>query len=314
MRKSVLYIVVPCYDEEDCLDETNRSLTGKVFELAKKKISARSRIVYVDDGSKDSTWEKIVGFAKNKKVVGVKLAHNVGHQNALLAGMDYARKKADIIMTIDADLQDDIDAIDKMVEEYQGGAEVVYGVRTDRKADTRLKRDTALGFYSFMKFLGVELVYNAADFRLMSRRAVDELMKYKEVNVFLRGIIPQIGLRSAIVEYKRKKRKAGKSKYPFRKMVHFAWDGVTSFSVKPIRMIFVLGLMIFLLSVGVTTYAVIQKLTGNTVSGWAFTVCSVWMLGGLQMVAIGLVGEYIGKIYIETKCRPKWVVEEIKEK
>ena len=310
-----MYIVVPCYDEEACLDETNDILMRKNLALAKSKmISMRSRVVYVDDGSRDDTWGKISRFSKQKEVIGIKLAHNMGHQNALLAGMNYAKEKADIVVTIDADLQDDVNAIDAMIREYLNGAEIVYGVRKDRKNDSAFKRDAAQGFYRFMHFLGVEVVYNAADFRLMSKRAVNELMRYDESNVFLRGVIPRIGLKTAKVEYKRGKRKAGRSKYPLAKMFHFAWDGITSFSVKPIRMIFVMGLLIFILSLGVTAYAIIQKLVGNTVSGWTFIICSVWLLGGLQIVAIGLVGEYVGKTYIETKRRPKWVVEEIKEK
>ena len=317
------------------MDQTNRRLTGKIAELVgRKEISTRSKVVYVDDGSRDGTWERIEGFADGAFlrrpysrqgrrtvhgwVVGIKLAHNVGHQNALMAGMMFAISSdkgraggADAVVTIDADLQDDVDAIDKMLAEFKQGAEVVYGVRSDRKTDSGFKRGTAQGFYKLMKFLGVEMIYNAADFRLMSRRAVEELAKYEEVNLFLRGIVPRIGLKTAEVRYKRGERIAGESKYPFRKMLHFAWDGVTSFSVKPIRMIFVLGLLIFLLSVGVTAYSIVRKLTGNTVSGWTFIACSIWVLGGLQMVAIGLVGEYIGKIYIETKRRPKWVVEKV---
>ena len=314
------------------MTETNRQLTEKILFLVKAgKISKLSRLIYVDDGSKDETWRKIEEISTKKgtnlKITGIKLAKNVGHQNALMAGMMFAvgektalkeetetrREEADAVVTIDADMQDDVDAIDKMLEKFVEGAEIVYGVRSDRKTDSSFKRFTAQGFYKLMKFLGVEMIYNAADFRLMSKRAIKELAKYEEVNVFLRGIVPLIGLKSAEVKYARRERTAGESKYPTHKMIHFALDGVTSFSVKPIRMVFTIGMIIFLLAGAMTIYAVVQKLTGNTVSGWTFTICSVWMLGGLQMAAIGLIGEYIGKIYAETKRRPKWIVEKINE-
>ena len=310
-------MVVPCFNEEECVEVAVKTLMAKMDELTKgRKISRRSGVVLVDDGSKDGTWGKIEGLI-GKHVVGVKLARNVGHQNALMAGLEFAVAKSgktDAVVSIDADLQDDVEVIGEMVEKFQGGAEIVYGVRKDRKTDTGFKRVSAGVFYGMMRFLGVEMTPNAADFRLMSRRAVEELMRFGEVNLFLRGMVPLIGLSTAEVYYTRKKRMAGESKYPLGKMLHFAWDGVTSFSVRPIRMVFAIGLIIFLLAGVVTAYAIIQKLTGNTVSGWTFTVCSLWTLGGLQMVAIGLIGEYVGKMYAETKRRPRWVVEKVAKK
>lgn len=316
-RSPVLCVVVPCFNEEECVEVAVKTLMAKMDELTKgRKISRRSGVVLVDDGSKDGTWGKIEGLI-GKHVVGVKLARNVGHQNALMAGLEFAVAKSgktDAVVSIDADLQDDVEVIGEMVEKFQGGAEIVYGVRKDRKTDTGFKRVSAGVFYGMMRFLGVEMTPNAADFRLMSRRAVEELMRFGEVNLFLRGMVPLIGLSTAEVYYTRKKRMAGESKYPLGKMLHFAWDGVTSFSVRPIRMVFAIGLIIFLLAGVVTAYAIIQKLTGNTVSGWTFTVCSLWTLGGLQMVAIGLIGEYVGKMYAETKRRPRWVVEKVAKK
>lgn len=310
-KKPVLYIVIPCYNEEECLAETARQLEKKLIMLEKQgKIKPESRVVYVDDGSKDRTWELIENF-KHKSVVGLKLAHNRGHQNALLAGLEYAKDYADVIVSMDADLQDDLNAIDKFLQRFSEGYEIVYGVRGDRKTDTKFKRRTAQLFYKIMLWLGVELVYNSADCRLMSKRAVEELSKYKEVNLFLRGIVPTIGLKSTTVEYERAKRLAGESKYPLRKMLNFAWDGVTSFSIKPIRMILTLGVVMMVISFVILIYSLVVKIIGEAVSGWTFTICSIWLLGGIQMISIGLIGEYIGKIYSETKARPRYIIEKI---
>lgn len=311
MKKAILYIVVPCYNEEACLNETTKRLTKKLVSLVDaKKISSESRVVYVDDGSKDKTWDLIQGFGK--PVIGVKLAHNRGHQNALLAGLMYAKDHADVAISMDADLQDDIEVIDQFLEKFQkDGCEIVYGVRSKRKTDTAFKRNTALLFYKMMAALGVETVYNSADYRLMSRRALEELSKYEEVNLFLRGIVPTIGLKTATVEYVREERFAGESKYPLKKMLNFAWDGVTSFSVKPIRAVLTLGIIIFVISLLVLIYALIMNLAGQTVSGWTFIICSIWLLGGVQMASIGLIGEYIGKTYAETKRRPRFIIEKV---
>lgn len=308
--KKILYIVVPCYNEEECLNETTKRLSKKLDNLVEANvIDKKSRIVYVDDGSKDKTWEKIESFGG--PVIGVKLSRNRGHQNALLAGLMYAKEHADVVISMDADLQDDIDAIDKMLDKFADGYEIVYGVRSERKNDTTFKRNTALAFYKLMNKLGAEVVYNSADYRLMSKRALEELAEYKEVNLFLRGLVPLIGLKSTKVEYPRAERFAGESKYPLKKMVKFAWDGITSFSIKPIRMILWLGVIIFFISLVITLYALIMKLLGNVVSGWTFIICSIWILGGLQMISLGLVGEYIGKIYAESKHRPRYTIEKI---
>ena len=273
-----------------------------------------SAVVYVDDGSKDTTWELIEkACAESKHFVGIKLSRNRGHQNALLAGLLYAQDKADAIVSIDADLQDDIDAIDKMVEKFHAGYEIVYGVRSERKKDSFFKLHSAQGFYKMMRTLGVDVVYNAADFRLMSKRAVEELAKYEEVNLFLRGIVPLLGLKWTTVNYKREKRFAGESKYPLKKMFGFAWDGVTSFSIKPLRLVLTFGVVVFLVSLVFLVYSFIQYLCGNTVTGWTFLACSIWIVGGLQMACIGLIGEYIGKIYAESKRRPRYTIERVAE-
>lgn len=310
MKKPILYIVVPCYNEEDCLDETARQLSKKIESLAgAKKISQDSRIVFIDDGSKDKTWDLI---SRNKQsVVGIKLAHNRGHQNALLAGLMYAKNHCDISISIDADLQDDINAIDKMIEEYSNGADIVYGVRSERKTDSWFKRSTAQGFYKIMSLLGVETVYNSADFRLMSKRSLEALSEYTEINLFLRGIVPTIGFKTSTVTYSRAKRFAGESKYPLKKMLNFAWDGISSFSTKPIRLILGLGVIVSFVSLVVLLYSLIMKMIGHTVDGWTFTVCSIWLLGGLQMFSLGVVGEYVGKIYSEVKHRPRYIIEKI---
>lgn len=310
MKTPILYIVVPCYNEEACLEETKKQLLKKMTDLIHTdSVSQKSRIVFIDDGSKDKTWEMI--SKSPKTVVGIKLAHNRGHQNALLAGLMYAKEHCDISISIDADLQDDVNALDKMIKEYADGAEIVYGVRSERKTDSWFKRTTAQSFYKIMSFLGVETVYNSADFRLMSKRALEALSEYSEVNLFLRGIVPSIGFKTSTVSYARSKRFAGESKYSLKKMLNFAWDGISSFSTRPIRLILSLGIIVFLVSFGILIYSFVVKMLGHTVDGWTFTICSIWILGGLQMFALGIVGEYIGKIYAETKHRPKYIIEKI---
>lgn len=312
MSKPIVYFVLPCYNEEECLKKTYKSLDEKYNKLLKGgEMSVKSRIVFVDDGSKDGTWSIIEKLSRNKNVIGVKLAHNVGHQNALLAGLLYASDFADATISMDADLQDNLSVVDGFLKEYADGREIVYGVRGSRETDTGFKRFTAETFYKMMRLLGVDLVYNAADCRLMSKRAVKQLGNYSEINLFLRGIVPLIGLKSTTVSYKRGKRVAGESKYPLRKMLNFAWDGVTSFSVKPIRLVLSLGVIVFLLSMAVMLYALIVWAIGQTVSGWTFTICSIWLVAGIQMISLGLIGEYIGKIYAETKRRPRYFIEKI---
>lgn len=308
---TILYMVVPCYNEEEMLRITSEKLEEKLRTLKNAgRISDDSRVVYVDDGSRDKTWNIIEEMHHNNKVFnGVKLSRNEGHQNALLAGLDYARNHADMIVSMDADLQDDIDAVDAMIDKYHAGAEIVYGVRNDRSTDSAFKRGTAQLFYKMMKIMGAEIVYNHADFRLMSKRAVDELMNFKEVNLFLRGIVPLIGFKTDIVEYERHERIAGESKYPLKKMLSFAIDGVTSFSIKPINMIITAGFVCFLISVGMLIYSCIRHFTGDTVSGWTSLMTSIWALGGLQVVSIGVVGKYIGKVYLEVKERPRYIVD-----
>ena len=307
-----LYLVIPCYNEEAVLPETAKRLREKYDTLMSEgKISADSRIVFVNDGSKDKTWEMIEDLHRADPVFrGICLSRNKGHQNALMAGLMTVRDECDAAISMDADLQDDINAIDAMVDKYAEGYEVVYGVRSSRKKDTFFKRTTAQGFYKVMKSMGVETVYNHADYRLMSARALHALSEFDEVNLFLRGIVPLVGFKSAEVTYERGERFAGESKYPLKKMISFATEGITSMSVKPIRMIAALGLLVFLVSIGVLIYSVIRKFTGYTVEGWAFLAVSIWALGGVQLLAIGVIGEYIGKIYLETKHRPKYIISE----
>ena len=307
-----LYLVVPCYNEEEVLFETSKQLLVKIRTLQESgKISGDSRVVFVDDGSKDKTWEIIKELhLKDKTISGIKLSRNRGHQNALLAGLSAVVDLADAVISLDADLQDDINAIDKMLEKYVLGNDIVYGVRSSRKKDTFFKRFTAEGFYKIMSFLGADVVFNHADYRLLSARALEGLLGYKEVNLFLRGIIPLIGYRSDIVTYERKERFAGESKYPLRKMLSFAFEGITSLSVKPIRLIFSVGLIIFFLSIIAMGYCIFNYTIGNTVSGWTSLIMSIWLLGGLQLIAVGVIGEYIGKVYLETKERPKFIIEE----
>lgn len=307
----VLYIVIPCYNEEAVIGETVRRLTAKLETMISRGLVAEdSRFLLVNDGSKDGTWEQICQlYEKNPYVAGVNLAHNKGHQNALLAGLMTAKEYADIVISMDADLQDDIEAVDRFVAEYQKGADIVYGVRSSRKKDSFFKKYTALAFYKLMAALGVETVYNHADYRLMSRRALEELANYREVNLFLRGIIPMIGFHTAIVEYVREERFAGESKYPLGKMIAFAIEGITSCSVKPLRMITTFGVLISLLSLIYLIYVVVGGLTGHTVAGWATLAVLICFFGGAQILCIGVVGEYIGKIYSETKARPRYIIE-----
>ena len=312
LEKPILYVVVPCYNEEEVLEETTKQLTKKMNSLIEEDIiSKKSKVMYVNDGSKDKTWKLIKKIHEdNDLFTGVSLTRNRGHQNALLAGLMTAKEYADVIISMDADLQDDINAIDKMLEKYKEGNDIVYGVRSSRKKDSFFKRFTAETYYKFMKKLGVDCVYNHADYRLTTKRVLDELENYHEVNLFLRGMFPLIGFESDIVYYDRQARFAGKTKYPLKKMLNFAWDGISSFSVKPLRMICSLGFIILFVSIAIIVYSLIQKLIGNTVSGWTFLSISIWFIGGLQMISIGIIGEYIGKIYSETKARPRYIILE----
>lgn len=306
-----LAIVVPCYNEEEMLPLTTKELTGVLSDLiTKQKIAPDSYILYVDDGSKDSTWELIRKFhEEEKKVFGLKLAGNVGHQNALTAGMLNAMEHADIMISIDADLQDDTAVMEEMVDKFHEGKDIVYGVRNDRKKDSFFKRTTAQMFYKVMAAFGVKTVYNHADYRLMSKRALQEFSKYQEINLYLRGVMPLIGYETDCVYYERKERVAGESKYPLKKMLALAWNGITSFSVKPIDFITALGGFLILLCVIAAVYALVSYCNGHTVPGWTSLILSIWFLGGMQLVAIGMIGQYIGKIYIEVKHRPRYNVE-----
>lgn len=308
----ILYMVVPCYNEEEVIDETTARLADKYKTLIEAgKIAPQSKVIYVNDGSKDNTWNKIRDIHNNDKMFrGLCLSRNRGHQNAVLAGLMQAKEEADMVISMDADLQDDIDAIDEMVDKYYEGYDVVYGVRDKRKTDTFFKRFTAQAYYKMLLNMGVDIVYNHADFRLMSKRVLDNLENYREVNLFLRGIVPMIGFPSTNVYYERHERFAGESKYPIKKMLHFAFDGITSLSIKPIRFITSLGLIIFLLSIGILIYSVVRHILGHTSVGWSSIMVSVWALGGLQILSIGIIGEYIGKIYLETKARPRFIIQE----
>ena len=310
-----LYLAIPCYNEEDVLWDSAEKLLNKYYDLmGENKISPDSRIVFIDDGSKDKTWEIIQDLhGQNPIFQGIKLSRNRGHQNALLAGLMTLKDKADAVISIDADLQDDINVFDEMVRHYESGCDVVYGVRSKRATDTFFKRFTAESFYKILNKMGAKVIFNHADFRLMSRRALEAFSLYKETNIFLRGMVPLIGYKSAIVKYERSERLAGESKYPLKKMLALAWEGITSLSIQPIRMITWLGLFIFLISLVMIIYSLISFFVGAAVSGWASTLCSIWALGGLQLLAIGIIGEYIGKIYMETKRRPRFIVEEYLE-
>lgn len=314
-RPNTLYIVVPCYNEEAVLPETARRLGEKLRTLmAAGKISPQSRVLFVNDGSKDATWSVISKLhAENHLFRGADLSRNRGHQNALLAGLMTAKERADMVISMDADLQDDVDAVDAMVDKYLAGIDIVYGVRSSREKDTFFKRTTAEGFYRLMDLLGAETVFNHADYRLMSRRALEGLSEFKEVNLFLRGIVPMIGYPSDTVEYERGERFAGESKYPLKKMLTFALEGVTSLSTRPIRFITGLGFFIFLVAIVMLIYSVVRWATGATILGWASVMCSVWAIGGLILLSLGIIGEYIGKIYLESKGRPRFLIQEILE-
>lgn len=312
MAENCLYLVIPCFNEEEVLPETAKRIKEKLTVLIGKGIiSKKSRAVFVNDGSKDKTWEIICKLHKEDKLFsGINLSRNRGHQNALLAGLMTVKAHADVTISLDADLQDDINAIDEMLEKYINGADIVYGVRSKRETDTFFKRFTAESFYKTMRFLGVETVFNHADYRLMSRRALDALAEFNEVNLFLRGIVPMIGYKSDIVMYERHERFAGESKYPLKKMLQFAAEGITSLSIKPIRLITGLGIGVFFTSIIMLIYTLIRFFTGHTVTGWASIAISIWAIGGLLLLSIGTVGEYIGKIYLETKARPRFIVEQ----
>ena len=307
-----LYVVIPCYNEEEVLPETARCMGEKLDSLiAAGTLSPGSRVVFVNDGSKDRTWELICELhEKDPRFEGIDLSRNRGHQNALLAGLMTVRELADCVISMDADLQDDIDAIDEMVAKYEAGCDVVYGVRSSRKTDTAFKRFTAEGFYELMSLMGVEVVFNHADYRLMSRRALAGLAEFDEVNLFLRGIVPMVGYRSDTVYYERHERFAGESKYPLKKMLAFAFEGITSLSIKPIRMILTVGVLVFVVSILMLIYSLVQYCLGNVTPGWTSIMFSVWAIGGIQLIATGIIGEYIGKVYLETKRRPRFIVRE----
>lgn len=312
MSNKVLNLVVPCYNEEAVLPESSKQFLGKLKSLIKaKKIADGSRIIFVDDGSKDKTWDIIRHLShKDKHYGGIKLSRNRGHQNALLAGLMSVRGKSDFVISLDADLQDDINAIDEMVDRYNQGFDIVYGVRSERKTDSFFKRTTALAFYKIMKLLGVDSIYNHADYRLTSSRVLEEFANFREVNLFLRGMFPLVGFKSTSVEYKRAARFAGESKYPLKKMLNFAWDGITSFSVKPLRIIMIAGFIISFVSILVAIYLITMKILGQTGQGLSFIAISIWFMGGVQIFSVGIIGEYIGKIYNETKQRPRFIIEQ----
>ena len=306
-----LFCVIPCYNEQEVLPTTSSLLRDKLHKLIEQnKISADSRIVFVNDGSVDSTWDIIKALHQEDEIFqGINLSKNMGHQNALLAGLMTAKDLCDAAISLDADLQDDINAIDEMIDKFNAGCDVVYGVRSARKTDTFFKKTTAEGFYKLMDYLGAKTVYNHADYRLMSRRALLGLAEFGEVNLFLRGIVPMVGYKSDVVYYERAERFAGESKYPLKKMLSFAIQGITSLSTKPIKMITGLGFFIFIVSIAVLIYSLVRYFTGNTIQGWTTTVISVWAIGGLIMISLGVIGEYIGKIYLETKNRPRFIIE-----
>ena len=312
-KNDILYLVVPCYNEQEVLPETSKRLKEKMKSLMERNLISRdSRIMFVNDGSKDRTWSMIEELHGQDPIfAGVKLSRNRGHQNALLGGLMTAKEYADMTISLDADLQDDIDVIDQMVEKYYDGCEIVYGVRSARTTDTFFKRFTAESFYHMISMMGGEIVFNHADYRLMSKRALEEMAKYKEVNLFLRGIVPMIGFKTDVVTYERHERMAGESKYPLKKMLALAIDGITSLSTKPIRFIVFLGLFIFLCSIGMLIYSLVQHFLGHTSIGWTSLIVSIWAIGGLQLLAIGVIGEYIGKIYLETKARPRYIIEKV---
>ena len=313
MTYKILYLVVPCFNEEETLTYSANILKNKLKSLIKEeKISSESKILFVDDGSTDKTWELVLSLHKKESNIftGIKLSKNEGHQNALIAGITTANKTADSTISIDADLQDDVDAIDEMVDLLNSGYDIIYGVRKDRKKDSFFKKITAELFYKFMNFLGAKTIFNHADFRLMNKKAMNSLEKYEEINIFLRGIIPKLGFKTACVYYERKKRKAGTSKYPIHKMISFAINGITSCSVKLIHFIFLTGIFSLFLSLMMTLYGIVRLIKGQTVIGWASIMTSIWALGGTILISLGIVGEYVGKIYMEVKKRPRFIISE----
>lgn len=314
--KPILYIVIPCYNEQEVLPLMAPVFLNKLLDLAnKQEISQNSRVLFVNDGSADNTWNVISDLAEeDEHFIGISLSRNKGHQNALLAGLMYAMDKCDITISIDCDGQDDINAMDQMVKEYLSGADVVYGVRESRKKDSFFKRTTAHLFYKLINRMGAETVYNHADYRLLSNKVLKALSKYREVNIYLRGMIPLVGFKSTCVKYERNVRKAGKSHYPLGKMLSLALNGITSLSVKPIRFITVFGFLVALVSIVGIIWSVITALTGQSVAGWSSTVSIICFLGGIQLISLGIIGEYIGKIYLETKHRPRYIISETTEK
>ena len=307
-----LFIAVPCYNEEAVLPDSAEKLKHKLLSMMDKGlIGSDSRIVFIDDGSRDRTWELIQELHNCDSIFsGIKLSRNRGHQNALLCGLMTLKDEADAVISIDADLQDDIEVFDQMVEKYRQGCDVVYGVRGKRETDTFFKRFTAESYYKVLEKMGAKVIFNHADFRLMSKRALQAFSEFHETNLFLRGLVPMVGYKSDIVTYERSERLAGESKYPLKKMLALAWEGITSLSTKPIKMITRLGLIIFLISIVMLIYTLVRYFMGATDTGWASLMVSVWAIGGLQMMAIGIIGEYIGKIYLESKRRPRYIVEE----
>lgn len=310
--KPILYVVIPCYNEENVLPITKDMFLYKLKDMIEKgKIDESSRIMFVNDGSKDDTWKVINDLAKtDEHFIGISQSRNRGHQNAVLAGLMEAKDMCDITISIDADGQDDIDTMEKMVDEYLDGSEIVYGVRNNRDTDGFFKRTTALGFYKFLNMMGVESVYNHADYRLISSKVLQEFKNFKEVNIFLRGMIPLVGFKSTSVYYKREKRVAGESKYPLRKMLGLAWDGITSLSVRPIKFITGFGFIVSILSFIMIIKTIVDKIMGNTVVGWSSTVAIICFVSGVQLISLGIIGEYIGKIYLETKQRPRYIISE----
>lgn len=311
----VLYIVVPCYNEEKAIDITAPLFVGKIEELVlNKKISGDSKVLFVDDGSRDKTWQKICDLSSDSHIKGIRLSRNRGHQNALLAGLSEAVDKCDITISLDCDGQDDTNAIDKMVEEYFSGAEIVYGVRNDRRIDSFFKRNTAEMFYKFLRLMGADVVFNHADFRLVSSKALSEFLKFKEVNLYLRGMFPLVGFKSTCVYYERHERIAGESHYSFSKMLKLAFDGITSLSARPISFIFNLGIFVTVISAITGIVLGVSALCGNAVNTAAIVCICIFFIGGVQLTALGILGEYIGKIYLETKQRPRFIVSERTDK
>lgn len=310
----ILYFVIPCYNEEQVLPETSGLFLAKLNSLIESgKISSDSRVMFVNDGSKDKTWEIISSLTEqDEHYAGISLSHNRGHQNALIAGLMEARLRCDITISMDCDGQDDINCADQMVDEYLKGSDIVYGVRNDRTSDSWFKRTTAESYYSLLRAMGVDIIPNHADYRLMSSRVLDALAGYNEVNIFLRGIIPHIGFKSSVVYYSRAERIAGTTHYPLGKMLSFAIDGITSFSVKPLRIITFLGIAVALMSLIGIIYALYGAIVGGTVEGWTSTTCIICFVSGMQMISLGVIGEYIGKIYLETKHRPRYIIDERK--